>query len=83
MLSAVGLFILCMENVNFFQPCILCLKQKLTLDHILLYKVSQKHLMVFLNEITFGKIVLTLVDAFSVSGRFHVNYCCLNVTLCR
>jgi disulfide bond formation protein DsbB len=47
MLITVGLFILCMENVNFFQPCILCLKQKLTLDHILLYKASQKHLVVF------------------------------------
>jgi len=46
-LITVGLCFLCMENVNFFQPCILCLKQKLTLDHILLYKVSQKHLMVF------------------------------------
>lgn len=37
----------------------------------------------FLNEITFGKIVLTLIDAFSVSPRIHVNYYCLNVTLCR
>ena len=66
MLITVWLFCLCMENVNFFQPYILCLKQKLTLDHILLYKVSQKHFTFFLNEITFGKIVLTLVDTFIV-----------------
>jgi hypothetical protein len=37
----------------------------------------------FLNELTFGKIVLTLVDACSVCARIHVNYYCLNVTLCR
>lgn len=71
MLITVGLFCLCMENVNFFQPYILCLKQKLTLDHVLLYKVSQKHLTFFINEITFGQFVLTLVNTFSV----HKNSC--------
>jgi len=29
MLITVGLFFLCMENVSFFQPCILRLKQKI------------------------------------------------------